>query len=169
MKIKKSKDYCHSFKPFIHESSQVLILGSMPGPEALRKQEYYGFSGNHFWSIIPALFHLPKPDSYELKLALIKKHHIALWDVIESCERPGALDSSIRNVAPNPVPDLLNKYPSLRAIFINGKFAFSVFQKAHAGKIFVPVFCLPSSSPANAMMSLEEKKNRWGVIKDFLK
>src|SRR4051812_29590226 len=86
-------NFCRSFKPLASRASRALILGSMPGPEALRKQQYYGFAGNHFWKILPVLFDEPAPATYDQKLALVKRHRLALWDVIGSCVRPGALDS----------------------------------------------------------------------------
>ncbi len=136
----------------------------MPGPVALRKQQYYGFNGNHFWTILPALFGREKPIAYEDRLKLLKDHHVALWDVLESCTRPGAADSAIRDAKPNPIPDLLGKYPGIRAVFINGKTAHKIFMKHYEFKIQRPVICLPSSSPANAMLSIPEKVNRWKVI-----
>jgi len=75
----------------------------MPGPEALRKRQYYGFDGNHFWKILPRLFHEPLPATYDEKLALVRRNGIALWDVLGTCVRPGALDSAIREAKPNPV------------------------------------------------------------------
>src|SRR5262245_52527441 len=124
-----------SFKPFVDKNSRVLILGSMPGPEALRKQQYYGFNGNHFWHIIPRLFDVPRPTEYKDKLKLIRANRIALWDVLESCTRPGALDSSIRNCKPNKIPALLKKFPHIRAVYINGKFAYNTFQKVFGSSI----------------------------------
>ena len=167
-KEKSHPHYCHSFKPLVDRKSRVLILGSMPGPEALRKQQYYGFNGNHFWTIIPAVLGKPKTEIYEEKLELVRSHGIALWDVLESCIRPGALDSSIREKRLNPIPDLLNEYRNIRGVFINGRTAHDTFQKAHGDKIDRPVFYLPSTSPAHAAMSLKEKTKRWSVIRKFL-
>src|SRR5262249_23502800 len=141
---------CRSFQPFANRRSRVLILGSMPGPEALRKQQYYGFTGNHFWTILPALVGEPKTDNYPKKLAMLRRHGIALWDVIESCTRPGALDSAIRNHKPNDIPGLIGRYPNIRAIFINGQFAYKTFVKTFGETIDRPVTVLPSTSPANA-------------------
>ncbi len=158
-----------SFKPFADKNSRVLVLGSMPGPEALRKQQYYGFNGNHFWTIIPTLLGKKKPESYQEKLKLIRSHRIALWDVLESCVRPGALDSAIRCVTPNNIPRLLKKYPHIRAVFINGRTAHKIFHKSFGEKIKHPIFYLPSSSPAHASLSLPEKIKKWGVIKKYLR
>lgn len=163
-----SEHFCRSFKPFVDRKSLVLILGSMPGPEALRKQEFYGFTGNHFWTIMPAILGEKKTEIYKEKLAMLKRHRVALWDVIESCDRPGALDSSIKNLTPNKIPELLRRFPNIRAIFINGQFAYKTFQKKFGAVIDRPVIVLPSTSPANAAMPIAEKTRRWGAIQKFL-
>lgn len=164
----KHPHYCQSFKPFVDRDSRVLILGSMPGPEALRRQQYYGFPGNHFWAIIPSLLGEPRPDDYAVKLDMLRRNRIALWDVIENCIRPGALDSDISEVAPNRIPELLESYPNIQAVFINGQLAHKLFHKAFPNDIKRPVFLLPSTSPANAAMPLKEKERRWGAILKFL-
>jgi hypoxanthine-DNA glycosylase len=168
MKRKIIETFCQSFDPFINKKSRVLILGSMPGPMALRKQEYYGFTGNHFWKIIPNILKAPPPQTYKEKLTLIKKNNIALWDVFESCVRPGALDSDIKNEIPNNIPRLLKKYPNVKAVFINGRFAHNSFKKIFEGKVNRPYFYLPSTSPANAVISIKKKENKWKVILDYL-
>lgn len=166
--MKTIKHFCQSFKPLVSQRSKILILGSMPGPEALRKQQYYGFPGNHFWTILPALFNEEKPSTYRKKLDLLRRRKIALWDVLESCVRPGALDSSIRNLKPNKIPELIQHYPNIRAIFINGQFAHKIFIKTFGITIDRPVMVLPSTSPANAAMSIDEKIHRWKVVQKFL-
>jgi hypoxanthine-DNA glycosylase len=132
------------------------------------KQEFYGFTGNHFWTILPAILDEPKSNIYKKKLSMMKRNRIALWDVLESCTRPGALDSSITNVVPNQIPRLLKEFPNIRAVFINGQFAYKTFLKYFAEQIKIPVYVLPSTSPANAAMPLQEKIRRWGVIREFL-
>jgi hypoxanthine-DNA glycosylase len=159
---------CRSFRPVIDHRSRVLVLGSMPGPVALRKREYYGFNGNHFWTIMPALLGEQKTEVYEEKLAMVRKHRVALWDVLKSCTRPTAMDSDIRNIVPNKIPELLKGYPHIRAVFVNGQFGYKTFQKHFGPDIGIPVHPLPSSSPANAAMPLSEKISRWRVILKFL-
>jgi hypoxanthine-DNA glycosylase len=139
----------------------------MPGPEALRKQQYYGFEGNHFWHIIPKILGHERPVVYEERVKLLKRYGIALWDVLESCTRASALDSDIRSVTLNGVPSLLKTYPNIRAVFINGRFAHNTFVKNH-GDVGRPVFYLPSTSPANAAITLAEKTIRWKAILNYL-
>lgn len=166
--MKKHPHFCRSFKPFADRRSRVLILGSMPGPEALRRQEYYGFPGNHFWTILPALLGERETDNYKEKLSMLRRHRVALWDVIGACFRPGALDSSIKNFTPNNIPRLIRRYPNIRAIFINGQFAYKTFLKTFGDTAGRPVAVLPSTSPAHAAMPVREKIRRWGVIREFL-
>ena len=135
---------------------------------ALRKQEYYGFTGNHFWTILPAILGEEKTPVYAEKMAMLRRHGVALWDVAESCVRPGALDSAIKGLTPNNIPQLLQRFPNIQAIFINGQFAYKTFVKTFGDTIDRPVSVLPSTSPANAAMPLPEKVLRWGAIKKFL-
>jgi hypoxanthine-DNA glycosylase len=140
----------------------------MPGPVALKKQQFYGFDGNHFWHILPTLFGLPRPPVYEDRLALLKKNRVALWDVLYSCRRKTALDAHIRDIKPNKIPQLLKKHPNIRAVFINGRYAYDTFHKSFEGKIKIPVFYLPSTSPAHAAMTLAQKTRKWAAIKKYL-
>jgi hypoxanthine-DNA glycosylase len=154
-----------SFGPFVDRRAAVLILGTMPGPEALRRREYYGFPGNHFWKIIADLYNGGKPfASYAEKLRLLRKNRIALWDTIGSCRREGASDSAICDAVPNDIPALIKKYPNIRKIFLNGKTAEKFFLNCHAGKIKIPHHTMPSTSPAHAAMPYAEKLKRWSAL-----
>jgi len=157
-----------SFKPVVNKRSRVLILGSMPGPEALRKRQYYGFEGNQFWTLIPQLFNLDRPPHYEDRIRLVKKKRIALWDVLSSCTRGTALDSDIRKTKLNPIPKLLEKFPNIKAVFINGKFAYHLFSKNYGPLMRKPFIYMPSTSPAYAAMDLAQKLKKWEVVKKFL-
>jgi hypoxanthine-DNA glycosylase len=137
----------------------------MPGPEALRRRQYYGFPGNHFWPVIQALFAKDdRPLSYPQKIRLLKTNRIALWDVISSCRRVGAGDSSITDVTPNRIPELLKRYPNIRTVFVNGKTAERLFRMHFGEKVKLPVHALPSTSPAHAALSFQKKLNYWGVV-----
>lgn len=153
-----------SFSPFVDARSRILILGTMPGPEALRKQEYYGFPGNHFWRIMSDLFAGGRTLDYPAKLGLLRRQRIALWDVLESCERRGALDSAIRDDRPNAIPELLARCPGIRAIFLNGKTAAKKFERYFGGRLALPATCLPSTSPANASISYPRKRQLWTAV-----
>lgn len=152
-----------SFAPFADARARILILGTMPGPVALRKQEYYGFPGNHFWPILSSLFAGGRPLTYPEKLRLLRRNRIALWDVLASCEREGASDGAIRNARPNEIPELLARFPGIATIALNGTAAARLYQ-LHFREIALPVIRLPSTSPAHARMTLAEKRARWSVI-----
>lgn len=159
---------CTSFKPLAHKDSRILILGTMPGPEALRRREYYGFPGNHFWKIMGSLFENSGLESYSRKKELLRREKIALWDVIGVCERVGASDSTIKNVRPNDITSLIKRCPNIRTIFLNGKKAENYYRKHFGSVIQIASFTLPSTSPAHAAMSLDQKRAEWSVIKKFL-
>lgn len=139
----------------------------MPGPVALERREYYGFPGNHFWKLVPDVLKTARPTAYEDKIGLLREHGIALWDVIAACRREGAADSAIRNVRPNDLPGLLKRCPKIAVIYLNGTLAETLY-KRHFGAISLPTFRLPSSSPAHASMSYEDKLKRWSVIQRYL-
>ena len=142
----------------------------MPGPVALKRRQYYGFPGNHFWPVIQALFGAgDRPLSYPQKIRLLKKNRIALWDVIASCQREGAGDNAIRCVTPNKIPQLLKVHPNIRRIFVNGKMAERLFKLHFREEVKLPVACLPSTSPAHAAMSFQEKLKRWRVVRETVR
>lgn len=159
----------HAFDPIINEDSRVLILGTLPGPESLKRRQYYANPRNQFWTIICRVLGRSEdpPADYEERIRFLKENGIALWDVLESCEREGASDSKIRHGMPNDFNSLMQKSPNLRRIFFNGKKAQNWFKKCgRPGD--VDGMGLPSTSPANRRETLDEKIRRWSVIKDFL-
>jgi len=158
-----------SFDPIIDNNSQVLILGTMPGPESLRKKQYYANPRNQFWKIIYRILDErgEPPSDYEERIKFLKENGIALWDVLESCEREGANDSKIKNGKPNDFKTRLRKSPNLRCIFFNGKQAEQCFKKHGCSDLLNPKR-LPSTSSANRRMTLDEKVRCWRVIKDSL-
>src|SRR4051812_28224245 len=111
-----------SFPPFVYENSEILILGTMPGAMSLAKQEYYGFRQNAFWKIMYSVFsELPVPEVFAEKKALLKQNNIAIWDVLENCERKGSLDIHIKNHKENDFDTFFSEYPKIRKILFNGK------------------------------------------------
>lgn len=156
--------------PVIDNNSRVLILGTMPGEESLRKQEYYGNPRNQFWPIIYSIFDTNFGSSYEARIAFIKEKGIALWDVIKCCKREGSADSRIFDMSLNDINHLLAEYPGIKGIFFGGNEAYRIFHK-HVGlelQRSLTLKVLPSTSPANARMSMEAKIKEWVKLKDFL-
>lgn len=151
------------FPPIINKSSQVLIIGSMPGVQSLKVQEYYGNPRNQFWKIMGSFFGQPQWESYEQKKKMLLQNKIALWDVIRSCRREGSLDAHVQDVCVNDFGRLLKKYPQVKVIFCNGQKAFELFTRFHKD-IDLPVFCLPSTSPAHTM-SFSEKLTQWRKVR----
>ena len=118
-----------SLPPIIDESSEILILGTMPGKESLRSKEYYASPNNIFLKIMKILFNsnLEFKD-YEEKISCLKKHHIALWDTLQSCERESSLDSNIKEEEYNDIDGLLNRYPKIKKVVFNGKKAANYYK-----------------------------------------
>lgn len=136
----------------------------MPGGMSLAKQEYYAHPQNQFWKIMFSLFgSLPVPGKFEDRVALLLKNHIALWDVLESCEREGSLDIHIKNHIENNIPALLATHPSIHTIVFNGKESHKFFVRKFGKEIPLRHFVMPSTSPANTV-GFEKKLSAWKEI-----
>lgn len=158
-----------SFSPIIDQSSQILILGSVPGVKSLEMQQYYAHPQNKFWKILFEIFEEDFTADYPERIRFLKRNHIALWDVIDSCERKGSLDSDIKNEEANKIAELLSEHPNIKAIFCNGQKSYKNLQRILGKDFHLPVFVMPSTSPANAGIPFEEKKRQWLKILDYLK
>lgn len=156
-----------SFKPIINANSKILILGSVPGVESLRMQQYYANNRNHFWKIVFSLYDLPIPEKYEDKVEFLQSKNIALWDVIEQCYREGSLDSNIKEEIPNDFSSLLKKYTNIKYIFFNGGKAYECFKKRVGFNKYENIIFtkLPSTSPAYTI-PFENKIKQWNIIKE---
>jgi TDG/mug DNA glycosylase family protein len=107
--------------PIVSPLSRILILGSFPGEESLRKQEYYAHERNGFWKILTALYEPGRElKTYASKKAFIKKYRLAVWDVIHSCERKTSADSRIKNPIPNDFAAFFARHPEIKKILLNG-------------------------------------------------
>lgn len=156
-----------SFPPFIDEKSKILILGSIPGVKSLEKQQYYAHPQNKFWKIIFELFSEEFTEDYSVRINILKKNHIAIWDVIDSCERKGSLDSEIKNEEANQIEKLLENYPNIKAVFCNGGKSYKNLQKLLGKNFRIPVYLLPSTSPLHTI-SFERKFEDWKKVLDYL-
>jgi hypoxanthine-DNA glycosylase len=157
-----------SFPPLIDSQSEILILGSIPGVKSLEMQQYYAHPQNKFWKIIFELFNENFTEDYMERVTILKKHHIALWDVIDSCERKGSLDSEIKNEEANQIAELVEQHPNIKAIFCNGGKSFKNLQKVLGKNYKLPIILLPSTSPLHTI-SFEKKLEEWVKILEFLK
>lgn len=157
----------HTFEPVFDQNSKVLVLGSFPSVKSREQKFYYGHPQNRFWKVIAAITKSDVPETVEEKQAMLLANHIAVWDVIESCDIIGSSDSSIRNVRVNDFTRVLEN-SSIEAIYANGAKAYDLYQKyaksvleEHTTKIDCPIYKLPSTSPANAAWSVERLCTEW--------
>lgn len=153
----------HSFPPYVNSSTEILILGTMPGVASLAKQEYYAHQRNHFWKIIyTLLYHLPIATFFEEKIKLLQDNKIGIWDVLENCERKGSLDIHIKNQKENDFDTLFIEFPAIKKIIFNGKESHKYFLKKFGQIEGITYYAMPSTSPANTM-SFENKLEIWST------
>lgn len=164
-----------SFPPVANNEAKILIVGSMPGEESLRLQQYYAHPRNAFWYIITQLLNCNDEISYEQKIQLLKQSNIALWDVLMSCERVGSLDASIRNasIIINDFATFYATHPKIKAIYFNGTKAEQEYKKRVLPTLAphlqqIDNYRLPSTSPAMARLTKEEKLQHWSIITQYL-
>ncbi|OWR14576.1 DNA-deoxyinosine glycosylase [Chryseobacterium sp. VAUSW3] len=156
-----------SFPPIISEGSKILILGSVPGVKSLEMQQYYAHPQNQFWKIIFKLLEEDFTADYQKRTEIIRKNNIALWDVIDSCEREGSLDTKIRNEEHNDILKILRDHPNIKAVFCNGQKSFKNLKKILGKESEIPIFVLPSTSPLHTV-SFDKKLAEWEILKSFL-
>ena len=158
----------HLIPPVFDENSRILILGSFPSMKSREVNFFYGHPQNRFWRVISHLLNENCPETAIEKKHMLLKHKIALWDVIASCDIKGSSDSSITNVVPNDIGKVLEQ-TKIKNIFVNGKTADRLYIKYIEPDINIKAVCLPSTSPANAMWSLEKLIDEWRIITEFCK
>ena len=152
--------------PIVSGNTRLLVLGSFPGVASLARQQYYAHPQNHFWKILQAIW----PDSpleislygYEKRSAWLLERGLGVWDVYASCERAGSLDAAIRQPQVNDFASLIRRCPQLRVIAHNGGESFR--HAKYTATLGLPVYKLPSTSPANASWSFERKLAAWREV-----
>lgn len=155
----------HTIDPVYDEHSEILILGSFPSVKSREQQFFYGHKQNRFWRVLAQVFSCEVPEDIPQKKAMLLAHHIAVWDVIASCEITGSSDASIRDVKPNDLSRILS-CADIRAIYTNGSKAHQLYQKYICPVNGRRAYQLPSTSPANAGYSLERLVSAWKVIRE---
>lgn len=156
----------HNIDPVYDANSQILILGSFPSVKSREQQFFYGHKQNRFWHVMAQVLDCEIPETTEQKRAMLLANHVAVWDVIASCEITGSSDASIRDVKPNDLSCILSG-ADIRAIYTNGSKAYELYRKyiyPVNGRMAYP---LPSTSPANAGYSLEQLVEKWSVIRNL--
>ena len=156
----------HPFPPLYDKNSKVLILGSFPSVKSREQMFFYGHPQNRFWKVVSAVMNTDTPVTVEEKSDFLHANHIALWDVIASCNITGSSDSSIKNVVANNLTEILEN-ADIKQIFVNGKTAEKYYNKYIRDTIGREAICLPSTSPANAGWSVDNLVEAWGVIKNL--
>ena len=155
----------HPIQPVFDKDSKVLILGSFPSVRSREEGFFYGHPQNRFWKVTSRLFNEEIPLTTEEKKSFLLRSHIALWDVIGSCDIDGSSDSSIRNVTVNDI-SLILVTSDIQAIYLNGRKAYELYKKYMLPATGREGICLPSTSPANAAWSTEKLIQSWSVIKE---
>jgi len=150
----------HPFEPVYDENSTILILGTFPSVKSRETDFYYGHPQNRFWKIISRLTGEKIPTTIEEKKRILLKHHIAIWDVIRSCDITGSSDSSIEHVAANDLAKIIDA-SKIGRIYANGNKAFQLYRQYCYDNIGVEIVRLPSTSPANAATTLEKLVDIW--------
>lgn len=149
--------------PIADSHTRLLVLGSFPGVKSLQLQQYYAHPQNQFWRILGTLWDQPLQQlDYAGRCQQALAHGLGIWDVYASCEREGSLDSAIRNATVNDFVGLTQRSPQLQAIAHNGGESWR--HQRHTRTLGLPVYRLPSTSPANASWSFERKLQAWREV-----
>ena len=157
-----------SFAPIVAPDTRVLVLGSLPGEASLAAERYYAHPQNQFWRLIGGVIGQDIASlDYDARLASLLAGGVGLWDTVASALREGSLDAALRAVEGNALGNLVASLPALRAIGFNGAAAAKIGRRA-LGDTPLALIDLPSSSPAHARMSFEEKAQRWKSLREFL-
>lgn len=144
------------------EKTKILILGTFPSEESLRRQEYYSNPKNRFWKVIFGVLEEEDPINYCCRKEILNRYGICLWDIIESCEREGSLDKNINNFIPNNLDKFSSSITS--TFLVNGA---GIRKKFKLDDYDILKQCinrmnfLPSTSSGNAHYSTEKLIKEW--------
>lgn len=153
----------HTFAPVFDKDAKILILGSFPSVKSRQNNFYYGHPQNRFWKVLARILQTDLPQTVEEKKTFLLEHHIAVWDVIESCTIMGSSDSSIKDVVVNDFSMLLQN-SSIKTIYVNGGKAYELYHRYAEKETGIKAIKLPSTSPANAAWGLERLCEEWKRI-----
>ena len=164
-----------SFPPQVGAGCKLLLLGTVPSLRSLEMHQSYAHPHNLFWPFMGILYDAGPELPYSERIARLHAAGVGIWDVLKDCHRPGSLDSSIRagSEVPNDIPGLLEDYPTIRAIALNGGKAQQVFARRILPAIpaerrdAIEILALPSTSPANASIPRDVKLERWRALLRF--
>lgn len=154
----------HQFPPICDNNSKILILGSIPSIKSREIGFYYGHPQNRFWKVLSRVLEEDIPTTIEQKKKLLHHHQIALWDVLASCEIKGSQDATIQNPVVNDI-ELILQNTKVNRIYTNGSKAYQLYQKYCYPITKIEAILLPSTSPANAVQSLEQLVEAYSILK----
>lgn len=158
---------CTGFDLIVGELPKVMILGTMPSVQSLASDFYYAHPRNAFWPMMASIFN-HAVESREDKVTLIKQSDCLLWDVLSDCERQGSLDSAIKQAKANNFEAIFKRYPEIKTVLFNGQTAAQLFKRHVIKHQIIPAdiqfYTLPSTSPANARLTFEEKRLKWQEV-----
>lgn len=167
MENKTEERFTHTCYPIYDEHSRVLVLGTFPSVKSREMKFFYSHPQNRFWKLMAKLAHEEVLTTIEEKKELLLRNHIALWDVVASCSVTGSSDSSIRDVVPADIGQIL-KVADIRHIYGNGAKTVELYNKLIYKQTGREIIKLPSTSPANAKFSLDKLYEEWKRIEDDL-
>ena len=164
-----------SFPPISAPNTKVLILGSMPGEKSLQMNQYYAHPQNVLWRIMGDLIGAGRDLAYDVRVEKLLANGIGMWEVLESCHRPGSLDSAInpQTMQPNDFNAFYASHPKVTHVFFNGGLAADAFRR-RVKPTLSPVYDyiqyerLPSTSPAHASRNYQQKLEAWRKVIDAL-
>lgn len=152
----------HPFPPLYDADSEILILGSLPSVKSREQMFFYGHPQNRFWKVMSSVLQEQLPVTIEEKKSMLHAHHIALWDAIYSCDIIGSSDSSIKNVTPTDLSEIVSG-SKVTKILCNGRTSGKYYAKYQYKNLKIEPVILPSTSPANAAFSVERLVEAWGA------
>ncbi len=153
----------HPFPPVVDEDCRILILGSFPSVKSREDGFFYGHPQNRFWRLLASVFDEKVPADIPTKKALLLRHHIALWDVIASCEIEGSSDASVKNVTPVDIA-VVTESACIDQIICNGALAGKLYKRYLQPLTKLEAVVLPSTSPANAAWSMNRLLETWAPV-----
>jgi TDG/mug DNA glycosylase family protein len=158
-----------SFAPVANRHAEILILGSMPGRDSLAAGQYYAHPRNLFWRIMAALLRFDPLAPYRERLKALRSERIALWDVMRSCRRSGSLDARIEpdSIQANDFASFFREHHRIGSVFFNGSTAEATYVRSvlpSVTSLELQYTRLPSTSPAHAALSYQQKLAAWRTV-----
>lgn len=157
----------HKIPPIYTENSKILILGTIPSPKSRENSIFYGHPQNRFWKVLSQILKEPFPNTNDEKINIAKKHNIAIWDVLYSCDIEGASDNSIKNPVPNDLNKIINQ-SQIKYIFTTGTKAFQLYNRYCLENTGIEAILLPSTSPANFRYNVEKLCLEYSIILNYI-